>query len=215
MRSVQKVSSHVLWKRETFVEEDTRHKKHCTQDNDTSVPFKVGTVGPHTVLPITISCPVVFSWISWMLWNLFPFQGDFDFGKSQMWAPNLGCSGGWVTWVLWCFTKKLCMRRDAWAGTLSWWSCQSPAAHSCSLLNQPSSFHEGIFKLNAKCDADSWLYLFSHFECDSHTVHMLTQWRLSAPLTSTVKSSFFTQHIPVHSPGGQVTSMSHKPFSLH
>ena len=30
MKSVQKVSSHVLWKIETFIEEDTRYKKHCT-----------------------------------------------------------------------------------------------------------------------------------------------------------------------------------------
>ena len=66
MRSVQKVSSHVIGKVETFVEEDTRYKKHCTQDNDTSVPFKAGTLGPHTVL-ISISYPIVFSGISSMV----------------------------------------------------------------------------------------------------------------------------------------------------
>ena len=82
-RSVEKVPSHVLWKIETSIEEDTRYKKHCTQDKDASVPFKVGTVGPHTVLPIAISCPVTFSWISSMVWNLFPFKGDFSFGKNQ------------------------------------------------------------------------------------------------------------------------------------
>ena len=38
-----------------------RYKKHCTQDNDASVPFKGGTLRPHTVLPITISYPVIFS----------------------------------------------------------------------------------------------------------------------------------------------------------
>ena len=32
---------------------------------------------------ITISCPIIFSWIPWMVWNLFPFKGDFSFGKSQ------------------------------------------------------------------------------------------------------------------------------------
>ena len=30
MRSVQKVSSHVIGKIETLIEEDTRYKKHCT-----------------------------------------------------------------------------------------------------------------------------------------------------------------------------------------
>ena len=34
--------------------------KRCTQDSATSVPFKVGTLGPHTVLPIAISYHVVF-----------------------------------------------------------------------------------------------------------------------------------------------------------
>ena len=83
MRSVQKVSSHIVWKIETFIEEDTRYTKHCAQDNDVSVPFKVGTLGPHTILPITISYPVIFSYISLTIWNLFPFKGDFSFGKSQ------------------------------------------------------------------------------------------------------------------------------------
>ena len=33
--------------------------------------------------------------------------------------------------------------------------------------------------------------LLSHFECDSHTVHMLTQWHLLPPRTSAVKSLLF------------------------
>ena len=49
-----------------------------------------------------------------------------------------------------------------------------------------------MFKLNTKFDTDSLLYLLHHFECDSHTVHMLPQQRLPPPLSSTVKSSLFT-----------------------
>ena len=50
---------------ETFIEEDTRYKKHCMQDNDASVPFKVGTLGPHTVLPASLPlfktlCKILF-----------------------------------------------------------------------------------------------------------------------------------------------------------
>ena len=45
---------------------------------------------------------------------------------------------------------------------------------------------------NTKSDADSLLWSLSHFECTSHTVHMLTQRCLPPPLTSTVKSSLFT-----------------------
>ena len=60
MKPVQKVSSHVIRKIETFIEEDTRYKKQSTYNNDSSVPFKVGTLGPYTVLPVTISCPIIF-----------------------------------------------------------------------------------------------------------------------------------------------------------
>ena len=60
-RSVQKVSSHVLRKRETFIEEDTGYKKYYAQDNDASVPFKQAPWDlTQLVLPIAISCPVVF-----------------------------------------------------------------------------------------------------------------------------------------------------------
>ena len=60
------------------------------------------------------------------------------------------------------------------------------------LLNHPNSLGRGIVKLNAKFDADSLLCLLSHFDWDGHTVHMLTQWCLPQPLTSTVKSSLLT-----------------------
>ena len=94
--------------------------------------------------------------------------------------------------MIWCFTKKLCIRHDAWAAALLWCSCQSPVAHSWGLLNHPNSFCGGMFKLPTKGETDSLLCLLSHFECDSHTVHMLTQQCLPPPLSSTVKSSLFT-----------------------
>ena len=58
-----------------------------------------------------------------------------------------------------------------------------------SCLNHLNSFHRGMFNLNAKFGADSLFYSLGHFECDGHTVHMLTQWHLLPPLISTVKSS--------------------------
>ena len=108
--------------------------------------------------------------------------------------PLSGLELGWVTWVIWCFTKKLCMRHDAWVGTLLWWSCQSPAAHSCGPESHPNSFGGGMLKLNAKFDADSLLYSLSHYACDSHTVHILTERHLPPPPTSTVKSLFTHVH---------------------
>ena len=68
-----------------------RYKKHCTQDNEASVPFKVGTLGPHTVLPTTISCPVIFSWI-WTVWNFFPKMifvwGKPEVARHQIWVAE-------------------------------------------------------------------------------------------------------------------------------
>ena len=49
-----------------------------------------------------------------------------------------------------------------------------------------------MFKLNTNFDEDSLLYSLTHFECDGHTVHTLTQWLPLPSLTSTVKSSLFT-----------------------
>ena len=88
------------------------------------------------------------------------------------------------------------MRHDAWVGALSWWSCQSPVPCICRLLNHLSRFCRGMLKLNAKFVTDLLLYLLSHFECNGHTVHILTQGCLLPPLTTTVKSSLFTH---VHS----------------
>ena len=81
--------------------------------------------------------------------------------------------------VIWYFTKKLCMRRDVCTGALSWWSCQSPVAHSCSLLNHLNSFRGRMFKINTKFDADSLL-------CSLNGVyhpHWLVQWSRHCPRT--------------------------------
>ena len=48
-----------------------------------------------------------------------------------------------------------------------------------------------MFKLIVKFDAVLLLYSLSHFECDGHTVHMLTQQHLPPLLTSTVKLPLF------------------------
>ena len=143
----------------------------------------------HTVLPIAISCPVIFPESQWWLEISSLSKVILFLGKTK--SHQIQAVGGWVTWVSWCFTKKICTRCDAWAGALSWWSCQPPV-RSC--LNHANSFCTEMFKLNAKFDADLLLYLLSHFECNGHTV--LTQWHLLPPLTSTVKSSFFAH---VHS----------------
>ena len=66
--------------------------------------------------------------------------------------------------------------------------------------------------LNAKFDANLLLYSLSYFECDGHTVHMLTQWNLLPPLTSTVKSSLFTH---VHSSLLSLATRLHQCHANH
>ena len=112
---------------------------------------------------------------------------------------NLSCRGlGHLGDLMFCqktLYETWCMSRCIVVLKLSIW-----VAHSCSLLNYPNSFQRGMFKLNTKSDADSLLYSISHFECDGHTVHMLTQWHLLPPLTRTVMSHCSCMRIPVHSP---------------
>ena len=57
-------------------------------------------MGPHIVLPVAISCPFVFSWISAMAWNLFLSKVVLVLGKARSHrVPNVGCRGaelrGW------------------------------------------------------------------------------------------------------------------------
>ena len=60
-------------------------------------------------------------------------------------------------------------------------SYHDEAANTCGVLNHLDSVRGGMFKLNAKFDADSLLCSLSHFEWDSHTVPMLTQRCLPPP----------------------------------
>ena len=122
-------------------------------------PFQSRHLGTSQSSPNIHQLPCHISWISLMIWNLFPFKDDFGFRKSQiLQGAKSRLKGGWVTWVIWCYSKKLCRRRDSRVSMLLWRSCQTPAAHSCGLLNHPNSFRKGRFKLNEKYDADSLLY---------------------------------------------------------
>ena len=131
-------------------------------------------------------------------------------------APNMGCRGlSHLGDLMFCQKNSAWDRCDAWMGMVLWCSCQSPAAHSCGLLNYLHSYCGGMFKLNAQFDADSLLYSLSHFECNAtqyicslkgtYLPHWLVQW------------SCHCSHmlIPVHSPGCQVTLMLSQPFSLY
>ena len=89
--------------------------------------------------------------------------------------------------MIWCFTKKLCTRCDTRAGSLLWWSCQSPVAHSCGLLNHLNTSTE---------ECSNWMQNLMQIHCPSWSVilnvtatqytcslsgiyhpHWLVQWR--------------------------------------
>ena len=105
------------------------------------------------------------------------------------------------------FHETPCTRHDAWEGTLLWWSCQSPVAHSCGFLNHQNSFPGGMFKLNTKSDADLLLYLFilnataTQYAWSLNGVyhpHWLVQWsRHCSPMCIPVYSSWLPGYINV------------------
>ena len=121
--------------------------------------------------------------------------------------PNLGCRGsespGWFD-----VSPKNCTRCDAWAGVLSWWSCQSPVAHSCGLLNHTNSFRGGMFKLNTKFDTDlcytcSVILNATYTQYTSslsgiYHPHWLVQWsRHCSHVCTPVRSPWLTAYIDV------------------
>ena len=75
-------------------------------------------------------------------------------------------------------------------GTLLWWSCQSPVAHNCGLLNHPNHFCRGMFKLMQNlmqicCSTHSvilnvmitqYTCSFNGVHCPVNGVHWLVQW---------------------------------------
>ena len=211
MKFVQKASNHIIWKIETFIAEDIRCKKHCTKDNDTSVPFTVGTLGSHTILPIAISCPVIFSWISSVVWNLFPFKDGFSLGKSQklQGAKHEHPRWGWATWMIRWFDFTKNSARDM---IHEWVHCGDEAAHhqlpiavAFWIIQIVSSMEEcsSFFKLNTKFEADC---------CSTHSVILnVTATQYTCSTTSLncisyphwlVQWSHHCSHmdVPVHSP---------------
>ena len=173
------------------------------------MPFKVGTLGPHTVLPITISCPIIFSWISMMVWNLFPSKVILVWGKARSYkVPNLGCKRaelpGWFD----------VSPKNSAGDMMHERACCGDEAASKQFHMAVASWIIWIISLEECSSLMQNLMLIHcptlrHFQCDSHTVHMLPQWRLLHPLTSTVKLSLF-----MHA-GSSPSSLSARLYRYH
>ena len=204
-RSVQKVSSHAIRKIET------KYKKHCNVSQWCLSPLQSRHLEPHTVVPVTISCPVIFSWISSRVWNLFPFKSDFSFGNRQVAGHQIWAMGGWVTWVICCFAKKA-----AWDVMHEWARCSGEAGNHQLLIavafwilqivsvEECSSLMQNLMQIH--CSAHCL------FEWEGHTVHMFPQWHLPPLLISTVKLSLFMH---VHSSQLYLAARLHRCHENH
>ena len=115
-----------------------------------SVPFRVGTLGPHTVLPIVISCPVVFPESHWQseVSSLSKVILVLRKARSHR-APNLGWkvaeSPGWFNvlqkisvqdvmheWMH-CYDEAASHQLSI---AVSFWIIQIVSAEKCSSLMQ-------------------------------------------------------------------------------
>ena len=109
-------------------------------------------------------------------------------------ASNLGGKGAWVTWMIWCFTKI-----SAWDMMHEWVCCRDEATNHQLPTAAAFWICRGMFKLNAKFDADVLPYSLilnataTQYTCALNSIyhpHWLVEW--SHPCSC--------MHIPVHSP---------------
>ena len=148
------------------------------------------TLQPHTVLPIVSAAPWYFPESHWQSEISSLSKVILVLGKARSRrVPNLGYRG--AESPVWFDVSP---NNYAWnvihEWACSWWSCQSSVAQSWGLLNYPNSFLRGMFKLNAKFDADSLLYsvilnvMTTQYTCSLISIyrpHWLVQWGCHYP----------------------------------
>ena len=209
-------SSHVMWKIETFIEEDARHKSHCTEDKDASVPFKAGTLGPHTVLPIAINCPIVFSWISLKIWISSLSKVILVLRKARSHrTPNLGyreAESPGLFDVLQKNSAQHMMQEQVHC-------CDEAANHHLPIA---SAFW--IIWIVYAEECSSLMQYLLQIRCSTHSVILnVTDTQHTRSLTGNYHPHWLVQWnhhcshmcIPVHSPWPPGYIMSHKPFLLY
>ena len=132
-----------------------------------------------------------------MVWNLFQFKDILILGKARSVSePNLGCRRCWVTGWFDVLPKK------------SAWDMMHKRAHYCDEAANhqlPISVVFWIIQITSmeQCSCLNLMQiccLLSHFECDGHTVYMLTQRHLLPCWLVPGSHHCSCMRIPVHSP---------------
>ena len=200
---VQKVSNHVIWKIEAFIEEDTRNIVHRTM---TLGPLQSRHLGTSHSSPSChqLPCNIFLSHQQSEISSLSKVILVLGKARNRR-APNLGCSR---------------------AESLEWFDV-SPKNSAQDLMHYQVCCHDeaanhqvpiaAAFYIIPIVSAEEYSNLTQNLiqnHCsthsvilrDDHTVHMLIQWHLLPPLTSTVKSLLF---IHVHSSPLYLTARLH------
>ena len=167
------------------------YKNHCTEDNDTSVPFEVGT---WDLTKFSESPSAVQSYfLEYHQWSEISSLSKviLVLGKARSCrVPNLGYSGTESPGRFY-----VSLKHSAWDVMHEQAHCHDEAANHQLPTAAGFWITQIVSTRNVQAKCKIWCRFFalvSCFECDSYTVHMLTQWHLLLPLTSTVKSSLFT-----------------------
>ena len=191
---IYSISSHVIWKLETFIEGNIRNIAHWTMIHQSPSKEASWDLTRFSQLPSAVLSYFLEShWqpgissLPKMIWVL-------DKTRSCK-APNLGCRG-LSHLVFWYLSKRL---HKTWCVSQSVVE-MTPAAHSRTLLNYPNSFHSGMFKVPQN------LMQIHCFTCSVILNAMATQYMCSLKgvyhLHWRAQWSCHCSHmcIPVHSP---------------
>ena len=198
---VQKVSSNVIWKIETFIEEDTRHKKLVHRTMIPQCPSKQApwdltqfSQAPSVVL---LYFPESHRWSE----NSSLSKVILVLGKARsLRAPNLGCRGtessGWFdilpknsAWDM--MHEQACCWDDASSHhlpiTSAFWSIQIVSVEECSSLIQK------LMQIRCSAHSVTWNVTATQCTCSLNGIyrpHWLVQWSRHCSCMC----------IPVHSP---------------
>ena len=191
MRIVQKVSNHVMWKIETFLEEDTRYKKHYTKDNDTSVHFKVGTLGPHTISQLPSAALSYFPESHrWSEISSFS-QVTLVLGKARSCRTlNLGCRGaespGWF---------DVLPKNSAWDMMYEWAHCHDEAANP----QLPTAVALSIIRIVSMEECSSSMQNLMQICCSTHSVILnVTATQYTCSFSGAYHPHYYSKVVIIH-----------------